>query len=93
MNDLEKQLRRAFVRQEPPDGFADRVMERIPKSRSSWHGRWMAIAAAACIAVVGGTSWQEHRRQVERERAKQELIYALTIASESLHRTKQIITR
>jgi hypothetical protein len=93
MRDLEQQLRNAFVRQEPPEGFADRVMERIPASRSGWQRRWMAVAAAACVAVVGGASWEQHRRENEGERAKQELIYALTIASESLQMTKQIITR
>ena len=93
MKDLEQQLRQAFARQEPPDGFADRVMERIPPGRRGWPRHWMAVAAAACIAVVGGATWEQHRRQVEAERAKQELIYALTIASESLQMTKQIITR
>ena len=76
-------------------------MERIPAGRSGaaiasgrgWSRHWMAVAAAACIAVVGGASWEQQRRQVEAERAKQELIYALTVASESLQMTKQIITR
>jgi hypothetical protein len=93
MNDLEQLLRHALLRREPPEGFAERVMERIPAARHGWQRRWMAMAAAACIAVVGGSSWEQHRRQVEGEQAKQELIYALTIASESLQTTKQIITR
>ena len=93
MNDLEDQLRRALVRQEPPAGFADRVMESIPVGRRGWQRHWMAVAAAACIAVVGGASWEQHQRRVAGEKAKEELIYALTVASESLQTTKQIVTR
>jgi hypothetical protein len=93
MNDLEQQLRQALLRREPPEGFVDRVMEGIPAGRRGWQRHWMAVAAAACIAVVGGASWEQHRRQVEGEQAKQELIYALTVASGSLQVTKDILTR
>jgi hypothetical protein len=95
MNDLEVQLREALRRKEPPEGFADRVMDRIPsgRPRAGWRRNWMAIAAAACLAVVGGTGYEQHRRYAEGERAKQELIYALTVASGSLQMTKDILTR
>jgi len=94
-NDFENELRRALRRQQPPSGFADRVMARIPnhRPRPIWHRQWLAAAAAACIAVIGSGAWEQHRRQVEGERAKQELIYALTVASESLQTTKHILTR
>jgi hypothetical protein len=100
-NDFENELRRALRRQEPPSGFTDRVMARIPNRRPQpiWHRQWLAAAdatavrAAACIAVIGSGAWEQHRRQVEGERAKQELIYALTVASESLQTTKHILTR
>lgn len=93
IKDLEQQLQAALARQEPSEGFADRVMERIPAGRRGWQRQWMGIAAAACLAVVGGATWEQHRRQAEGERAKQELIYALTVASESLQATRQIIAR
>ena len=94
-NDFENELRRALRRQEPPPGFNDRVMARIPNRRPKpiWHRQWLAVAAAACIAVIGSGAWEQHRRQVEGERARQELIYALTVASESLQTTKHILTR
>jgi hypothetical protein len=94
-NDFENELRRALRRQEPPSGFTDRVMARISNRRPQpiWHRQWLAAAAAACIAVIGSGAWEQHRRQVEGERAKQELIYALTVASESLQTTKHILTR
>ena len=99
MSDIERELREAFQRREPPPGFADRVMARIPhqmpqpKPRPIWRREWMAVAAAACVAVVGGGAYEQHRRQVEGERAKQELIYALTVATQSLEFTRNIITR
>jgi uncharacterized protein HemX len=88
-------LKEAFRRQEPPDGFADRVMARIPQKRSSggWRRQWLAIAASACFGMVGIGAWQQHQRQVEGEKARQQLMYALTVASESLQTTKHIITR
>jgi hypothetical protein len=45
------------------------------------------------MAVLGAGAWQQHQRQMQGEKAKQELIYALTVASESLQTTKHIITR
>jgi hypothetical protein len=95
MNDLHEQLREAFRRQNPSDGFVDRVMARVPEKRKRpvWNHQWLAVAAAACVAVVGSGVWEQHRRQVEGEKAKQELIYALTVASESLQTTKHVLTR
>ena len=68
-NDFENELRRALRRQEPALGFTDRVMARIPNRRPSPFGirQWLAVAAAACIAVVGSGAWEQHRRQVEGE--------------------------
>jgi hypothetical protein len=99
MNDIERELREAFERREPPPGFADRVMARIPhqmpqqKRPPVWRREWVALAAAACFAIVGGGAYEQHNRQVEGEKAKRELIYALTVATQSLEFTKDIVTR
>src|SRR5215203_5841765 len=97
---LDNALKEAFRRQEPPDGFADRVMARVPQQRpqrnspsTRWKREWLAIAASACMAVLGVGAWQQHQRQIQGEKAKQELMYALTVASESLQVTKQLVTR
>lgn len=105
-NGLDNELKKVFERQEPPLGFANRVMARIPAAAVSHSGnpasyrgrtrvapRWLAAAAAACIAVIGTGAWEQHRRQVEGEQAKRELMYALTVASESLQTTKHLLTR
>lgn len=95
MNDLENQLREALRRQDPSEGFAERVMAQIPHGRQSraWSRQWLAVAAAACVAVVGVGSWNQHQREAQGEQAKQELIYALSVASNSLQLTKQMVTR
>ena len=92
---LDNALKEAFRRQEPPDGFADRVMARVPERRNAgkWRREWLAIAASALFAVWGAGAWQQHQRQVEGEKEKQQLIYALTVASESLQTTKQLVMR
>jgi hypothetical protein len=95
MKDLHEELREALHRRNPPDGFVDRVMARIPAKpkRQVWNRQWLAVAAAGCIAVVGSGVWEQHRRQVEGQKAKQELMYALTVASESLQTTKHVLTK
>ena len=59
MDDLEDQLRRAFEREDPPEGFADRVIERTRARRgdaamdggrggglgSGRRGLWLSLAA------------------------------------------------
>lgn len=96
---LDNALKDALRRRQPPPGFADRVMARVPRqiapkrSAPRWKREWLAVAASACIAVMGAGAWQQHQRQVEGEKAKQQLIYALTIASETLQTTKQMVTR
>lgn len=100
MRELENDLRQALRRQDPPDGFTDRVMARIPQRPVTGDGkrRWLAkevlaMAAGVCLAVVGGATWEQHQRQTQGEKARNELIYALTMASETLETTKDILTR
>ena len=93
---LESALRKAFERQEAPDGFTDRVMARLPEKKHgapAWRRQWLAIAASTCIAVIGAGAWQQQRREIQGEKAKQELIYALTVASQSLQMTKELVKR
>jgi hypothetical protein len=68
MSRLDDELRLAFRRQEPPAGFAERVMERVaarPAPKPKWWEtlaslfqppriRWVAIGVAASLVVVIG---------------------------------------
>jgi hypothetical protein len=94
VNRFDDELRSALSRREPPDGFAERVMARLPgaKRRHNWLPRsWMPAAAAVLIAVFGTGSWEYTRVRQERleaERAKAELIEALELTSVKLQATR-----
>jgi hypothetical protein len=103
-NRLEYELKVTLRRQQPPDGFADRLLDRIAMQRVRQRTafrvfrlrafaqplvRW-AAAAAVCVALVGGGAYyrQTKRERVEGEAAKQRLILALRIAGSKLQLAK-----
>jgi hypothetical protein len=90
---LENDLKSALARREPPAGFAERVMARVPQGRKrpARPHAWIAAAAAALIAILGGSAFEYQRAQklrLDGERAKAELVLALEIASQKLQHTK-----
>jgi hypothetical protein len=83
MSEFEEELRSALRRQEPPGGFADRVMARTrPKPKSTpRRANWVAAAMAACLLLgLGGFEY----RQYEGRKARRELVLALEIAGSKL---------
>jgi type VI protein secretion system component VasF len=87
MDDLEEQLRRALQREDPPEGFADRVIERTHARRRA--PRWLA-AAAAVLVVAGagyGYRWQQG------EKAKREVLLAFRITSAKLNHIQMQVAR
>jgi hypothetical protein len=63
MSNLDDELRLALTREEPPEGFAERVLARLPREdanvvemrpRRRMAPAWLA-AAAALVLVAGGT--------------------------------------
>ncbi|HUP61669.1 MAG TPA: hypothetical protein VNA69_14760 [Thermoanaerobaculia bacterium] len=100
---LENDLKRALRRQSPPAGFASRVMEKVDaendvapgfsrakgglKRAPTW---WRAAAASFTLAALLG-GFVTHR-VVERrrgERAREELLRALSIAAEKVSYAQQ----
>lgn len=78
---LEDQLRNALQRQDPPEGFAERVIGRAARQRTP---RWVwpalaAIAAAVMLSIAG-----EYRRAQE-ERAGQQAIMAIRMVADELN--------
>lgn len=80
LDDFEARLKRDLQRVEAPEGFADRVMQRVPASRQ---GRlfsfpiamtnvrhWMAVAAVLLVAVVLGFG-VHHVEEVQQQRQLQ----------------------
>lgn len=84
---LDSDLKHALRRESPPAGFADRVMARIeqaeqPRRRPVW---WRAAAASVTLAILlGGYGTHRAYEQRKGERAKDELLRAMSIASEKV---------
>jgi hypothetical protein len=103
MSRLDDALREALRREEPPDGFAERVMARIqaaPDRAGAWagwldafrrpHWRW-ATAIAAVALAVGAAEYRNQR--VEGERAKDQVMLALRITGSKLRLTQAAVQR
>ncbi len=88
MDDLEEQLRRAFAPEDPPAGFAGRVIERAGGSRRPSAPRWLA-AAAILILAGGGYGYRLHRGEM----AKREVLLALRIASVKVNQIQTQVSR
>jgi hypothetical protein len=87
---LDKDLKRALRRESPPPGFAGRVLDRVGAEdrqvRPSW--RWWKAAAASftLAALLGGyaTYTVAEQRREEAEKAKEQVLLALSIAGEKV---------
>ena len=98
MNRFEDELRNALRREEPPEGFAARVLARAaaePERRSVWARimDWFrmpmvartVMAAGLCLMVVAGVQYEQQRRErIRGEAAKQRLLVALRVTGSSL---------
>lgn len=99
MKRLEDELRKALQSEEPPAGFAERVMARTAaaeraKARAGWTWlgffqmpalRWAATSALTVALVAGGVFLRrEHQQRAEGEKAKEQLMLALRIAGSKL---------
>lgn len=93
MRNLDDELRNALRREEPPAGFADRVIERAARGRAQHRQanrpfvRW--AAAAAIVAALGGgvqyrVAQKEREERLRGEAAKEQVVQALRIAGSKL---------
>lgn len=94
MNQVERDLREALSRRQPPSGFAERALAKARKSgqrRTSWV--WLA-AAALIVLMVGSVGFvQERSRQAEGEKAKQQLMAGLRITGSKLGEVQARLAR
>ncbi len=96
MSRLEDALREALRREEPPEGFAERVLEaaRGRRGEAAVRRRWFemprlrwaaAFAAVAIILSAGGLEYRKQREErIEAERAKEQVMLALRITGTKL---------
>lgn len=96
MSQFERDLRETLKRREPPPGFTGKVLARAReiderKARTGWNWSWRWVTATAMLVmVVSGVSlYQQHHRQVEAERSKQELMFALRVTGDKLRLVQQ----
>ena len=84
--EIERKLSEALRRKRAPEGFAGRVMARLPETAAAERGKpatmpprrpWLALA----LASFGGVRYQQYRQGQE---AKRQLLLALRIAGEKL---------
>jgi hypothetical protein len=94
---MDEELRRALRRVEPPEGFADRVLQSASRSqraqpaspKPAWwfttQAKAGAIAATVAFAIAGGAWYRAEERRKEGEEAKRQVLLSLNIAGSKLH--------
>jgi hypothetical protein len=93
MSCLDDELRNAMRREEPPEGFVERVLAKVPATNQdkwtslfAWRGLKWALAGAMCLGLAAAVV--EHQRAQEEQArgmaAKAQLMLALRITSYKL---------
>ena len=101
MNRLEETLKQALRREEPPDGFAKRVLARLesPARPGLWAWlrspglRWALAATLPLVLLVAFQYNAERRRRAEGERAKAQMLTALRITADKLEYAREKVSR
>jgi len=90
---LKRELRVALRREEPPEGFAERVLARAAQRTEApvvspwWRFPWMplvSVTACAALVVLAGAGYREWQGQMARQRT----LEALAFAGGELHTTQ-----
>jgi hypothetical protein len=88
MSRLEQELKVLLGREEPPPGFAGRVLARAAEQRRRRVSYWVAAAAAALTLIAGGAEY----RRYQGEQARDRVLLAVRIAGSKLHKVQQKIS-
>jgi len=98
MKRLEEELKNSLRREEPPEGFAGRVLAATARKRPnawsrfvSWPQMRWAMAGALCLMLaVAGMEYKQARQEEARgEAAKAQLMQALHITASKLQRAQE----
>jgi hypothetical protein len=93
---LERDLRQALRRVDPPAGFAEAVLSRLEPGRGAepplprravGPTRWLPLGLAASLvaAALGGAAWLEQERHQQGAMAADQVRQALRISSQQLN--------
>jgi hypothetical protein len=80
---MEVNLKAALARVDPPEGFAGRVMSRLPGHGRRALQRW-ALGLAAMLALITVYNTYREERVESQRRSEQQLIFALQLTSQKL---------
>ena len=90
MSRLDDELKIAMRREEPPPGFAERVLAGANRRHTT--RQWWAAAIAAAVLLAAGLEFEHERRlRAEGERARQKVMLALQITGNKLQFVKEKI--
>jgi hypothetical protein len=93
-DDIELELRKALRRVPAPDGFTERVMQRLPERAPAFEWWRMAVAAALiCVMFLGGMQYMRQRRVQKARATEKQVIFAFTLAAEKLQRVNYRLQR
>jgi hypothetical protein len=89
MDWLERELKGALAREEPPEDFASRVMRRASAAVRPVYRwpRWLAAAAAVIVLAGAGLGYRQYRGEM----AKEQLMQAFKIASVKVNRIQSAV--
>jgi hypothetical protein len=98
-DDFDRVLREQLQARPAPEGFADRVMARVPKRPAplAWMGfrapswQW-AVAALLVLGMVIGGMERERQQRIEGERARDQVLLALRITGSTLRDVQQKVS-
>lgn len=84
-HNFEQQLRQALCHLDPPEGFAERVLDKVSRERSErriWYG---SVAAGLALMLSLGGLALDHREQRRRaELTERQVVFALSLAAEKV---------
>lgn len=103
MTPFEQELKKALARQEPSADFSNRLSARIEQERTAAPDHWwqrilripkqtawvLAPLCALLVLTSGSVLYTQHQREVQGERAKQQLLLALRITGSKLQATQR----
>jgi len=90
MDWLERELKGALSREEPPADFASRVLQRAerPERRPVYRWpRWLAAAAAVIVLAGAGLGYRQYRGEM----AKEQVMQAFKITSVKVNRIQAVV--
>ena len=98
--EFEKKLKRELERVEAPEGFADRMMDRIARERKRrlvvMAGRyaWTAVAAMVLVGtMLAGWQWRLRQERREAEVARRQFEVAMQVTGRTLVEVREQIQR